>query len=126
VTDPATVSVSTVHNIVVARFDGEIDMANADRTGRQAVTLVLDRGKGCRAAALDLTDLGYLDSSGLRMLEETRNALVAQGWPTYTIAPPGSRAERLLSLTGLIQHLATRDDLAAIRLELDSESAPGT
>jgi anti-anti-sigma factor len=119
--ESAEVSFERVGGVAVVRFHGEIDLANAERTGRRAEDEILALDGECRAVALDVSQLAYLDSSGLRMLEDLREASTKQTLPTYVVAPAGCRARRLFDLTGLTEHLACRDDLDAVHRELASE-----
>jgi anti-sigma B factor antagonist len=121
--DPADMSIERHRDVVVVCLVGEIDMGNADRLGRRVVTEALEPAGPARAVALDLTGLGYIDSSGLRMLEEIRRAVAAEGMRLFTIAPETCRASRLLELTGLTEHLATQPDLAHVRAVLADRAA---
>jgi anti-anti-sigma factor len=123
--DPARLSVERRDGVVLVRLEGEVDMGNADRLARRVVSGVLD-GDGAgseRALALDLSGLDYIDSSGLRMLEEIRHNLAAKGLPTFTIAPETCRAHRLLALTGLVEHLATHPDLTTVLSRIERGTA---
>jgi anti-sigma B factor antagonist len=112
--DPASMSIDHHGRVLVVRLEGEVDMGNADRLGRRVVNGVLDADSHAVAVALDLSGLTYLDSSGLRMLEEIRHSVTTQGLRSFTIAPETCRAFRLLALTGLVEHLTTQPDLAAV------------
>jgi anti-sigma B factor antagonist len=122
--DHVDMSVELIDELLLVRLDGEIDMANADRIGRRVVHDVLEREPTGPAVVLDLAGLSYLDSSGLRMLEEVRHALAQHGLRMFTVAPETCRAHRLLSLTGLLEHLGTVADMAAVQVELAGESEP--
>jgi anti-anti-sigma factor len=124
--DPAQLTVEHLDDLVLVRLEGEVDMGNADRLGRRVVSSVLegvDTHRPGRALALDLAGLTYIDSSGLRMLEEIRHTLTGKGLATFTIAPETCRAHRLLALTGLVEHLATHPDLDAVRAHLGDGTA---
>jgi len=124
--DPAELDFDTRDGLVVVRLDGEVDMGNADRVGRRIVTGVVEAQPEANAAALDLSGLSYVDSSGLRMLEEVRHHVSSKGVRLFTIAPESCRAHRLLALTGLLEHLATLPDLAAVLAAVDgASSTPG-
>jgi anti-anti-sigma factor len=112
--DPADVSIERHGPVVVVCLEGEVDLGNADRVGRRVVAGVFEAEPPVRAAAVDLSRLSYVDSSGLRMLEEVRHAVSAKGLRSFTIAPETCRAYRLLALTGLTEHLDTHPDLHAV------------
>jgi anti-anti-sigma factor len=123
--EPADMSIDRHGPVLVVRLEGEIDMGNADRVGRRVVNGVVDVEQPAVAVALDLSGLTYVDSSGLRMLEDIRQSVTAKGLRSFTIAPETCRAHRLLSLTGLTEHLATRPDLAAVLAAVDGAAAEG-
>jgi stage II sporulation protein AA (anti-sigma F factor antagonist) len=116
--DPAVMNIELHDDVVIVRLAGEIDMGNADRLGRRVVGDVLDAPGPARPLVVELTGLDYIDSSGLRMLEEIRHAVASKGLLMFTIAPPICRAHRLLVLTGLTDHLATQPDLSQVRAAL--------
>ena len=124
--DPAQLRIGRVDDLVVVHLDGEVDMGNADRLVRRVLHALQELDSNGRAVVLDLTGLTYLDSSGLRMLEQIRHSLVPSGRPIFTVAPPTCRAHRLLTLTGLSEHLSTVDDLDAVVRELAAGSADAT
>jgi anti-anti-sigma factor len=74
-----------------ARVTGDLDLEGAPRIGER-----LAEAAAGGPLAVDLTDVGYLDSVGARMLVELSRAV-----PLRVIAPPGSVARRTLELAGL-------------------------
>jgi anti-sigma B factor antagonist len=68
------------------------------------------RMSGRPVAIIDLTDVAFCDSTGLRcLLGEAREARIAGGRLTV-IAPPGGAVRRLLDLTGADEVLLVHDD----------------
>jgi anti-sigma B factor antagonist len=122
--DPADMRIERHGPLLLVCLEGEVDMANADRLRRRVVDGVLDVDPPAPAVALDLTGLTYVDSSGLRMLEEIRHSVTSKGLRSFTIAPETCRAYRLLHLTGLTEHLTTRPDLAAVLAAVDGADPP--
>jgi anti-sigma B factor antagonist len=57
---------------------------------------------------LDLSGLGFVDSSGLRVLIRAQQQLAEQGG-TLTLRAPSPTVRRLLEITGLIDHIAITD-----------------
>jgi anti-anti-sigma factor len=64
---------------------GELDLATAPRL-EQAIESLL--GRGVRELRIDLRQLAFLDSSGLRELIVLRDKAVAEGWRLSLVRPP--------------------------------------
>jgi anti-anti-sigma factor len=64
---------------------------------------VLDRG--ARLVTLDLSDVSFLDSTGLRIIVRAANRLAAREG-RLTVAGLSGAAQRVLEITGLIDRLA--------------------
>jgi anti-anti-sigma factor len=78
-------------NAVVARLAGEVDSSNAD-----TVQAELSAASDGRPLVLDLTDVGYLDSAGLALLERVR-----RGADLRLVVPPDSVTASVIKVTGL-------------------------
>lgn len=77
----------------VLRLTGEIDLSNADD--------VRDRVMGAgavRPLVLDLDGLDYVDSAGIRVLDEVADAFAANGWPLRIVVSPDAVVRRVLEL----------------------------
>jgi anti-anti-sigma factor len=120
--DPAHLRVERIDDLVVVHLDGEVDMGNADRLARRVLHGIDDVDASGRPVVIDVAAISYLDSSGLRMLEQIRASVSGDGRRTFTLAPESCRAHRLLALTGLLEHLGTVPDLDAVRAELSRRS----
>jgi anti-anti-sigma factor len=97
------VDLGVVGNQAVVRFTGEIDMAVADDMASVA-TVALDR-EGLKSLVIDLTEVTFMDSCGLRALVEAHDAAQSKGisWQLQGLSP---QLKRLLSVTGLSEYLA--------------------
>lgn len=84
----------------VARVTGDVDMSNA----HQVVDSLLQLGD--RSLVLDLTGVGFIDSTGLRALFDLEKRLAPRS--LTLLVPEESRVDRLLDLTGLGGHFAVR------------------
>jgi anti-sigma B factor antagonist len=83
---------------------GDVDLRTAPDLCR-----CLTAHRGARVI-VDLTDVGFCDSCGLRaILGEAREAQISGGSLTV-VAPPGSAVRRLLELCGLTETLAVHGD----------------
>jgi anti-anti-sigma factor len=84
---------------VVARPRGEIDMASAEPLRARLASVAHDEDTEC--LVVDLAAVSYLDSSAVEMLFQLHGQLERHGIDLVVVAPPASRAERLLSLVRL-------------------------
>lgn len=89
---------------VVAHVTGEIDISNAESL-RNAITEATPNQS--LALVLDLTDIGYLDSAGIRLIYQLRGDLRARGQSLRLVIPPASPAVDALRLAGVARHLET-------------------
>ena len=77
---------------------GELDLANAD----DVESAVLGAVAGGRRVVLDLRQLDFMDSSGVRVLVAA-HAAAEEGGGRFTIVrpPPGGAVSRVLEISGL-------------------------
>jgi anti-sigma B factor antagonist len=95
---------------VVLHLDGELDLASSpifERAleGPEIVETPL--------LVLDLDDLRFVDSTGLRVILLAHEGARARG-QEFAITPGSSQVQRLLSITSVAEHMrviATPDDL---------------
>ncbi|MGW4502614.1 STAS domain-containing protein [Micromonospora sp. NPDC004336] len=92
------------------RPDGEVDMATADALGA-TITDALHR-PGVREVVVDLADVRFLDSSGVRVLVHGV-ALARERDATLRVANPQPVVARVLRITGVGPLLGLVDDEAA-------------
>jgi anti-anti-sigma factor len=85
---------------VVLTVHGDLDLASADQVGARLAAL---RAAG-QAALLDLDELDFMDSSGLRMVLEAAEASDASGW-RFTITPGTQQVQRLFESTRVTDRL---------------------
>lgn len=76
---------------------GEVDLATASEL-ESAINSVLD--KGTLRLVIDLKDVAFLDSTGLRTLLRTHSKLEESGG-SLALVVPGGPVQRLLDVTGL-------------------------
>lgn len=119
---PVSISVTTseageVHIVHVA---GEIDVTSAAVLRDALEALIAD---GHRRLVLDLSDVTFLDSTGLGIVVGRLKRLARHGG-TMTVAASHERVLRVFTITGLDQLLAIHPDLeGAVRAA--EESAGG-
>jgi anti-anti-sigma factor len=97
-TDPAafTVSIVEVGREVVARLDGEIDLATCEEL-RDAIEPHLRPGQHL---ALDLSGVTFMDSACIPVLQTARTRL-AQDGGALALRNPSGPARRLITAAGL-------------------------
>lgn len=85
---------------------GEIDLASSDRLHRRLEAAVL-----CSDGdfVLDASELRFIDSSGLRVLVDVRDTLVARGRTLRVVSLPRF-AQRTIEIVGLQEVLGIASD----------------
>ena len=105
---------ATVHHednddVTIVAVQGEIDVSNGDDVQSavlDAVSLHTTR------VLLDLTDVVYFDSVGVRLAFEVEHRLTRQGIAFGIIRPPSSYIRKVLDLCGAEHVLPMYDDRA--------------
>jgi anti-sigma B factor antagonist len=92
---------------LVLRLIGEVDLSNVDWLERQLAVAV----RGCSRVVIDLTDVDYVDSQGLRLLKQLSDRLSGEGGRLQLIAPPGRFARGVLEMTRLNEDAEVLDAL---------------
>ena len=86
--------------VIVLRVGGEVDVATAEELGSAVHSAASDGAHGC---VLDLSDVTFMDSSGLRvLLVATRD----HGEKLAVVAGAGGAVERLFHLAEVTDRLA--------------------
>jgi anti-anti-sigma factor len=94
----ATVKVHTAGEVVHVALAGEIDLANA-ATVEEEIFAAVDNTAA--TVVIDLTDVLYLDSSGLRILFLLAGRLQMLQIGMEVVAPAGSPIRRVIEVFGL-------------------------
>jgi anti-sigma B factor antagonist len=106
------VTTETVSGAVVVEVSGEIDLHTAP-TLRAALAAAVDAAGGDQpAVVVDLTGVGFIDSTGLGELVAAHKALADKGARLH-LAASNERVRRLLSITGVDEVLAVHADRTA-------------
>jgi anti-sigma B factor antagonist len=98
VLDPATVHTQTDEGSPVVVATGEIDMATAPMLGRE-LTAAIESEDG--AVVLDLSDVTFFDSSGLRVAIVAHRDLGEQDRRLAVVCAPEGHVRRTFALAGL-------------------------
>jgi anti-anti-sigma factor len=94
----ATVDASTDNGSVHISLSGEIDLANASTVDEQIHAAVSGQPT---AVSVDLTNLTYMDSVGIKLLFDLVSLLQESDIPLEIIAPFGAPTRRLIEFSGL-------------------------
>jgi anti-sigma B factor antagonist len=86
------------------RLDGELDAATTITLAKS----LADASRQCDATVLDLRELDFIDSSGLRLLLSAQADAARDGWDLW-IANPQPAVIRLFEITGTLNHFSMRD-----------------
>lgn len=92
-------------------FPAEIDFSNADRLRPLIMSSALPRpGRPSPVLVLDLTATHFMDSQGVRLINDVRR-LLRPATRVYVVARPESLPGRVLELTGLRRDIPVYDNL---------------
>ena len=83
------------HDVVVARLTGELDIAGADLAGRRIAEAVPSSARG---VVVDMTDLEFIDSSGVSMLFGLARRVGSRRQELRVVAPAGKPVARVLQI----------------------------
>jgi anti-anti-sigma factor len=88
------VEITSDDRLIVATVRGEVDLSNA-----LAITDEIVEACGSRRLILDLSEVSYLDSSGVRMLFDLGRRCAVDDQTVAVLVPPGSPINKLLEVT---------------------------
>ncbi|HKR99274.1 MAG TPA: STAS domain-containing protein [Candidatus Dormibacteraeota bacterium] len=115
-TELVNVRVETREDVQVALLAGEVDISNATRLQTDIAGIVPNDASGL---VLDLSDIEYLDSAGIRMLFELHGRLSDRRQRLAAVVPEDSLIRGSLLVTEVDQALVLRPTLdeaiAAVR-----------
>jgi anti-anti-sigma factor len=90
--------IRTEDDVVVACLRGEIDLANARPIGSVVTGAVPNDATGL---VIDLSDVSYLDSSGVHLVFDLSERLAARQQRLALVVPDESRIRRVLDLVNV-------------------------
>ena len=93
-------------NVLVARMTGEIDLSNAEQVGGKVAQATPDHALG---VVLDLTEVLYLDSAGLFVINGLRRRLADQGQSLILVVPEDRQVRRTLEVVELQRFIPIAD-----------------
>ena len=111
-TELPNVTIGVEDGIVIASLTGEIDLSNATEITDAVLGSVPNEALGL---VIDLSDVSYLDSAGVRMLAELDHRLGWRAQALRVVAPETSRSRRVLAIAGLERVLSMDTSVEAAR-----------
>jgi anti-anti-sigma factor len=112
VTELPNATIGVEDGIVIASLTGEIDLSNAAEITDALLGSVPNEALGL---VIDLSDVSYLDSAGVRMLAELDHRLGWRAQALRVVAPEASRSRRVLAIAGLERVLSITTSVEAAR-----------
>lgn len=112
------VQISLQDSTVMAQLTGEVDLSNA-RAIEEAI--VLATPNHADLVVIDLSQLDYLDSSGIQLVYQLREKLQTRGLKLRLVVPAGSAASDALRLAGVLAHLDISDTITSALASASSE-----
>ena len=97
--NPLSVTSAAQGDHTVVSVSGEVDAASADVL-RSAIAEVIDGGQP--RVSIDMSDVSFIDSSGLRVLIAGYKSASAAGG-ALTVQSPSDPVTRLLEITGQLE-----------------------
>lgn len=94
---PPQLRTEHVGPVLVAHLTGEIDLSNVTTLRTRLYGAIDD----VDALVIDLTDTGYVDSTGVRLLFEMAERFNRAGQPVRAVVPEEALVRRVLTLTKL-------------------------
>lgn len=118
-TEHPNVAIGVEDGVVVAGISGEIDLSNATEITDALLDGVPNEALGL---VIDLSEVSYLDSAGVRMLAELDHRLGWRAQVLRVVAPEASRSRRVLEIAGLERVLSIDFTVEAARTSVHDGS----
>jgi anti-sigma B factor antagonist len=119
VTELSNVTIAADDGVVIASLTGEIDLSNATEITDALLGGVPNEALGL---VIDLSDVSYLDSAGVRMLAELDHRLGWRAQVLRVVAPEASRSRRVLVIAGLERVLSLETSVDAARTSVEASN----
>jgi anti-anti-sigma factor len=118
-TELGRVDIEPQDHSLVARLRGEIDASNAASLEVDIITAIPNTAAGL---VLDLSQVEYMDSSGIRMLFLVHGQLEQRGQHVRAVVPDTTPIKRILDTLGVAAVIPLDADLSAALVELAGEA----
>jgi anti-sigma B factor antagonist len=113
--EPFGVEVERRGKLLLLRLSGELDLGSVESL-EQAVRSSSDRAQEGGAVAIDLRELEFIDSSGLRALLKTQDEFARKGVDVAVVRGRGQVGE-VFEVAGMGKCLPTLDDPSELQLD---------
>ncbi|MEU6429802.1 STAS domain-containing protein [Microbispora sp. NPDC046973] len=114
------VSAPVADHVLVVALDGALDYTNAERLRRDVESAL---GEQHRELVLDLSGVGFCDSTGIRILLSVRK-LMQERDGAVTLAGLNARLARIFRITGLISAFTVAPSLEEALDTVSGRSTP--
>jgi anti-anti-sigma factor len=104
---------------VVVRLSGEVDGSNAESIGQALDEAVPNHAS---ALVLDLSEMHYLDSAGIRLIFRLHERLRSHGQVLRVVIPSGSPVHDALRLAGASNQVGSIETVEAALSELSGRT----
>jgi anti-anti-sigma factor len=104
----------------VVAFEGDLDLASLDDF--EAATATAGGGRGL---VVDMTEVRFIDSSGIHAVVRARRAQAERGGAIELVVAEGSAVDRVLEMSGLNETLDPKPSLDAALAALDAVTGEG-
>jgi anti-anti-sigma factor len=98
---PFSAVISHARDHIVVTIDGDIDLATSPMLQHTLGVI-----PAAQRVVIDCTDIGFVDSSGLRVILEDYRRHVSGGGSLQVRCSPSSPMMRLLTITGIVDELS--------------------
>ncbi len=115
-TEHPNVTIAGDDGVVIASLSGEIDLSNAAEITDALLGGVPNEALGL---VIDLSEVSYLDSAGVRMLAELDHRLGWRAQVLRVVAPEASRSRRVLEIAGLERVLSLDTSVVTARSSIE-------
>ena len=102
-------------DVVVVRLTGELDIATAEPMGRQIAKAVPSTARG---VVIDMTHLGFMDSSGVSMLFGLARRVGSRRQELRVVAVPGHPVARVLEIVEFERAAPVHRDVSSAVAEI--------
>jgi anti-anti-sigma factor len=119
VSDLARVEGVRQGTICLVRVHGEIDLSNAQEVSTAIGSAM---GQEARRLVVDLSDITYLDSSGVALLLRLAERLQTRRRQLHLVVPRGSPVRRVLVFTGVPRVIPVEARLEDVLAQCDAGS----
>jgi anti-sigma B factor antagonist len=102
-------------DVIVARLTGELDIAGAESTGRRLAEAIPSSARG---VVVDMSDLAFIDSSGVSMLFALARRVGSRRQELRVVAPAGTPVARVLDIVEFSRAAPVHSDVDSAVAEI--------